>query len=208
MLKSLLPKEFAFFDYFEQHIAITIKICKTFKELSQMPDKLAEGAATISRLEEEADVIIHTCSDALHKTFITPIDRADIFSLIKQMDDIPDQINTSVNRMSLYEITEFRKEAVEMAEILLLASTEIESALKSLRNINRNTDVIKSICQKIHELESDADEILRNAIVRLFKEKDAILVIKWKEVFERLEKAVDKCEAVANIIEGVVIDNA
>ena len=207
MLKSLLPKEFAFFNYFEQHIAITIQICKEFKNLTQNPTKIVEYVSSIDKLENDADTIIHTCTEALHKTFITPIERTDIFSLIKHMDDIADNINTAVNRMKLYEIGFIRDEAGQMADVLIESTQYIEDALKALRHINNNSEIIKEKCSLIHKLENDADEILRQAIYRLFKESDAILVIKWKEVFERIEKAVDRCEAVANIIEGVLIDN-
>ena len=208
MLKSLLPKEFAFFNYFEQHISITIQICKELKNLTQNSAKIADYVKSIDKLENDADTIIHTCTEALHKTFITPIERTDIFSLIKQMDDIADNINTAVNRMKLYEIDFIREEAGQMADVLIESTKYIQEALMALRHINKDSEIIKEKCSLIHKLENDADEILRQAIYRLFKESDAILVIKWKEVFERIEKAVDRCEAVANIIEGVLIDNA
>ncbi len=207
MLSALLPKEFKFFDFFESHMVITKEICAELKNLTLHPEKLEESAKKISKLEHDADDIIHICTEALHKTFITPIERTDIFALIKQMDDIADNIKTAVSRMKLYEINDMREEAVQMADILIIATNELEIAIKGLRNMKK-PDIIKEKCNAIHKLEHDADDILRNSISRLFKENDTILIIKWKEVFERLEKAVDRCEGLANVIEGILIDNA
>ncbi len=207
MLKGILPKEYAFFDFFDEHIQITIQICKEFKSLTEAPTKILEYVEKIDKLEKEADKIHDTCTEALHKTFITPIERSDIFNIIKRMDDIADNMRTASNRMSIYEITEIRDEAKEMADILLNSTTELKEAIFGLRNIKK-PDVINEKCALIHKLENDADEILRKAITRLFKEKDTVLIIKWKEIFERLEKAVDRCDNLANLIEGVLIDNA
>ena len=207
MLKSLLPREFKFFDYFEKHIDFTKAICIEFKNITLQPETLTEGSKRITKLEHEADDIIHVCTEALHKTFITPIERTDIFSLIKQMDDIADNIHTAVRRMELYGITDIREEAGKMADILINCVDELEVAIKGLRKM-KDSDLIKKKLIRIHTLESEADEVLRQAILRLFSEADTIMIIKWKEIFERIEKAIDRCEGVANVVEGILIDNA
>lgn len=207
MLRHLLPQTTSFYDYFEQHAALTIKTCQELLALASGQSDPASAAHRIKDLEHEADEITHRCVEALHRTFITPFDRGDIHSLITRLDDIVDSINAAISRMALYEITQMRPEASQIAEVLVKASTAIEEALRSMRDL-KNIDRIKARCRLIHELENAGDAILRSALARLFKEADAILVIKWKEIFERLEKATDRCEAVANIIQGIAIETS
>jgi len=204
MFRGILPKEFNFYDYFERHIAVTVKAATELMLLASDNANIESCARRIKELELQADDITHKCTEALHKTFITPIERTDIHSLIKILDDIVDNIDSAVQRIGLYEITEIRSETKMFAEILVKTTQEIELALKGLRDI-KNSEYISARCRTIHQLESEADMVLRSAIVRLFKENKPIEAIMWKEIFERMEKAVDKCEAVANIIEGVVI---
>lgn len=207
MLKGFLPKEFAFFDQFDTHIGITLDICRAFNNLCLTNQDFEKYAEEIRKLEKEADVIIRVCTEALHKTFITPFDRTDIFTLIKRMDDIADFINSAVSRILLYEINSIRKEALMMSEILIKSVLELKEAIKLMRNM-KEIELIQEKCKIVHELENEADDILKIAILNLFKENDAIMVIKWKEIFEKLEKSIDRCEGLASVIEGVVIDNA
>ncbi|HOC24145.1 MAG TPA: DUF47 family protein, partial [bacterium] len=152
----------------------------------------------------EADDITHRCIDALNRTFITPIDRPDILRLIKTMDDVLDCIDAGVIRMGLYDIRIMREESVAMAEILLACSDEIALAVQELRDL-KNQESINKRCMTIHQLEHQGDEVLRAALQRLFREEDAVLIIKWKDIFERLEKSTDRADTVAVIIEGIVI---
>ncbi len=207
MLKHLLPKEHAFFDNFEAHVALVIKACEVFIQLTKPSSDIAQCARQIEDLEHETDEITHRCIEALHKTFITPIERTDIQHLIKQLDDIVDSIDGAASRIVLYEIREIRPEAAELAEVLLKSTKEIEQALKCLRH-NKNPELIRQKCIRIYDLENRGDEILRSAILRLFKEGDPVLIIKWKEIYERLEMAVDRSEDVANTIEGIVISSS
>ncbi len=204
MLKRILPKEYSFFDYFDRHIRVTAQVCQELYHLATIGDNIAGRVELIHKLEHEADQITHECIEALHKTFITPIERTDILQLIKQLDDVLDSIDAACSRIELYGIVEMRQEAREMAEVLVGAAKEIEGALHSIRNL-KHIDKINQHCIAIHELENRGDAILRSALIRLFQEDQPILIIKWKEIFERLEKAVDRFENVANIIEGVVI---
>ncbi|MBE7561253.1 DUF47 domain-containing protein [bacterium] len=205
MFSRLLPRHAGFFDYFEQHAALTAEACRQFRDLLDANGDLAEAAAHIKKLEHDTDTITHTCIDALHKTFITPIDRGHIHALIKRIDDIIDSVDAAASRILLYEIAEIRSEARELAAVLVQCAGEIEGAVKGLRHLG-NADAINRHCIAIYGFENAADAILRRALVRLFKETDAILVIKWKEIFERMEKATDRCEQVANIIQGIVIE--
>jgi predicted phosphate transport protein (TIGR00153 family) len=206
MFRSILPKETSFFDYFEQIGAQATECCKELLALTTEGGNLTPHANRIKEIEKEADKITHSCTDALHSTFITPIDRAHIHSLIKRLDDIIDSVDSATSRMDLYELTEIRLEAKQLAEVLVRATIEIEAALKKLRDLS-HPEGINDHLIVIYRLENEGDAILRAALVRLFKEEaNAVSVIKWKEIYERLEKATDRCESVASIIQGIVIE--
>ena len=207
MFRGILPKEVAFYDYFDKLIEIDLKASNLIHEMIEKGENLVDLARQIKELEREADKLARTCTDLLHNTFITPIDRNDIFTLVKRMDDLADQINAAAFRISSYNIPEMRPEAVEFSRIIHACIEELVSAVKDLRKIKHNNKLRES-CKKVHDLESQADEILRDTIPRLFLEGDALALIKWKEIFERLEKAVDRCEDVAGTIESILIDNA
>lgn len=206
MFRRLLPREIGFFDYFDQHITLTIQGCRELQVMTSEERNILAQAARIKQIEHESDVVTHRCIEALHKTFITPMDRQDIHRLIKRLDDIIDSVDSAASRIVLYEIDHIRAEAKELAKILAQATSEVQQALKNLRNI-KNAKAIDERCIAVYQLENDADVILRSALVKLFKEvENPVLVIKWKEIFEHLEKAMDRCEDVANIIQGIVIE--
>ncbi len=204
MLKSFLPKEYSFYDFFEKHAQLTTEVCRQLLVMAETGRDIPGCVAHIHDLEHAADDVTHKCIDALHRTFITPIERTDILQLIKQLDDILDAVDAACSRIELYGIREMRSEAKELAEVLVSCMAEIDGGLKGMRNL-KDIEKIKKHCMAIHDLESKGDTLLRSALIRLFQEDHPILIIKWKEIFERLEKAVDRCENVANIIEGVVI---
>lgn len=206
MFKKLLPRETSFFDYFEAHSALILEACQAFAELAQDGQKMPEIIARVKEIEHKADDITHQCIQALHHTFITPIDRHDIHRLIKHMDDVIDSIDAASARIALYEIQEMRPEAREFGDVLVRAATVIGEAVSALRNIG-NISSIHDRCTAIHQLENEADNIHRASLVRLFKEGgDPFRLIQWKEILEYLERAADQCEDVANIIEGVLIE--
>ena len=207
MFKRLLPKETGFFDFFEQHSRLSIAVCRELDSIALNPAELTVRSNRIKEIEHEADNITHTCIDALHRTFITPIDRGDIYQLIRRLDDIVDSIDATASRMMLYDMTEMRPEFKQFTEVLVKATLELERAVCGLRHVNRDSQAIQKSCIAISDVENEADRILRSGLARLFREeRDPMVVIKWKEIFERLEKAVDRCEDVANIVEGVVIE--
>jgi uncharacterized protein len=207
MFRGILPKEFAFYDYFDQLIEIDLKSSNLIHEMIEKGENLGELARRIKELEREADKKARNCTDLLHNTFITPIDRNDIFTLVKRMDDLADQINAAAFRISSYNINEMRPEAIEFSKIIHACIEELVSAVKDLRKI-KHKNKLRESCKKVHDLESEADEILRAVIPKLFMEGDALSLLKWKEIFERLEKAVDRCEDVAGTIESILIENA
>lgn len=207
MFKRLLPTETSFFDFFEQHSKLSLDACRELSAIAASPSELVRRVNRIKEIEHEADDITHNCIDAIHRTFITPIDRADIHRLMRRLDDIIDSVDGAASRMMLYEMHDIRPELQQFTEILMSATTAVDGAIHNLRSLTKGTDAIENYCQAVYEAEHKGDNILRLALARLFKEeKDPVLVMKWKEIFERLEKATDRCEEVANIVQGVVIE--
>jgi hypothetical protein len=204
----LLPRETSFFDFFEKHVAVSVEGAKEFLALANGERNVPMAARRINEIEHEADTITHRCKDALHKTFITPIDRNDIFRLISRMDDIMDAVEAASERMHLYEINACTPEARELAVVLVKATELLQSTLRQLRDLKHVEEALK-LCVEIHRLENEADAILRIALARLFKENpDPIAVMKWKEIYEYLEESTDRCEEVAVIIEGIFLEHA
>lgn len=207
MFRGILPKEFAFFDFFDQHIALSINACQELYALNLDGSNLADQAKKIKELENQMDKVTLQCVEALHKTFITPFERTDILQLVKRMDDIPDCVNKAVSRIKIYDIDIVRPEVKEIAEVLVAATKELQIALAEMRHM-KNIDLIREKCQAVRELESKGDAIFRKAISQLFKENNAMDVIKWKEILARFEKAVNRTQDVANIIEEILIESA
>ena len=207
MFGRFLPRETSFFDFFEQHAALTIEGTKEFLSLVTTGANIPTKCRRISDIEHETDTITHRCVEALHRTFITPIDRDSIHRLITRMDDVMDFVEAAAERIDLYEVTVMTPEVRDMADVLHRAAVQVEAAMRGLRSMKEPQEMLK-LCIDINRLENEADAILRRSVARLFKEeKDPILVIKWKEIYENLENATDRCEDVANIIEGVVLEH-
>jgi hypothetical protein len=208
MFGKLLPRKTTFFDFFEQHAALGAEGVREFVALAQPGADIAARARRIKELEHETDVVTHRCVEALHRTFVTPIARDDIYQLITRMDDVIDNVEATAERIVLYELTEMRPEILKMGEVLAKCAQQIQLAVKALRNL-KNADFILQTCIALNQLENTGDALLRKALARLFREeKDPMMVIKWKEVFEYLESATDRCEDVAQILEGVVLEHA
>jgi uncharacterized protein len=204
----LLPREESFFDDFEKHAAKTVEGCRAFLEMAESSADCVAVSPRMKAIESECDNITHGVVARLHKTFITPIDRNDIFRLISKMDDVMDFVEAAAQRLVLYDIHQPTPELAGLARTLLHGAERLLEALKGLRNL-KNPDLILEKCVEINRLENEADVQLRAAIAKLFREaKDPIFVIKWKEIYELLETATDRCEDVANIIEGVVLENS
>jgi uncharacterized protein len=208
MFGRFLPRETSFFDFFEQHAALTIEGTKEFLSLVTTGANIAAKCRRISDIEHETDTITHRCVEALHKTFITPIDRDSIHRLITKMDDVMDFVEAAAERLELYELTVMTADVRDMADVLHRAAMQVEAAVRGLRSLGDPQATLK-LCIDINRLENEADAILRRSVAKLFKEeKDPIVVIKWKEIYENLENASDRCEDVANIIEGVILEHA
>jgi len=206
MFGKFLPQETSFFDLFEQHAAITVRASQEFEQLFTHPILELTDIHRFKNLEHEGDVIVHECVEALHKTFITPIDREDILRLISSMDDILDYIDACFECLVIYKIKNTTPELQQMAKILSQACFNISLIVKGLRNM-KNAAEMRANCKVIRKLEDDGDNAFRNALGKLFdEEQDTRLVIKLKEIYEILEDAIDSCHRVANVIEGIILE--
>ncbi|MDD2797129.1 MAG: DUF47 family protein [Bacteroidales bacterium] len=208
MLRGLLPKEEAFFDYFDQLMVINKTISETFANMIEGKLDQQEASATIKKLERDADRISRVCLNLLHRTFITPLERDDIFNLVKCLDGFADKVNSTAFRLANFGVTELRPESYEFAKIIVNAVQALEVAIHGLKNIKKNEQIIREKCIYIHDLENESDEINRLAVSKLFEQDDVMLLIKWKSIYERMESAVDRLERAANIIETIIIDHA
>jgi predicted phosphate transport protein (TIGR00153 family) len=207
-IMNLLPREVSFFDEFEKHARKTVEGCRAFVEIAQGKAPPLEAAPRIKAIESECDHITHHVVERLHKVFITPIDRNDIFRLISKMDDVMDFVHSAAQRVALYGVNPNNKELWDLARVLMAGAERISEAVAGMRNL-KHPELILEKCVEINRLENEADVQLRGAINKLFtEEKNPIEVIKWKEIFELIETATDRCEDVANIIEGVVLENS
>lgn len=208
MFGRFLPRQTNFFDFFDEHTRVTTLGLNAFVDLVAPGADKAACAQRVKVFEHEADTITHRCHEALHTSFITPIERESIFALIGVLDDIIDNIDAASERIVLYELTVMRPEVGQMAQVLIEAMKQIQAAVSALRSM-KNASRILQACVAINSLENDMDALLRLALARIFKEeRDPLTVIKWKEIFESLEEASDRCEDAAQIIEGVVLEQA
>lgn len=203
-----MPTEGKFFDLFNQHAELCVKGAKEMVGLMTNFDDLENRVHAIEGIEKQADKITYTVVDLLHKTFITPIDRDDIHKLITKMDDILDLMEDAGQTVSLYDLHAVTPEAKRLAELTLSCTEKVQAAVALLHNMD-NSQQIVSICEEIDRLESDADHVMRAAMSKLFRdEPDVRNLIKMKAIYEILETVTDRCEDVANIIEGIIVENA
>ncbi len=208
MFGRLMPTEGKFFELFNQHADLCVKGSKEMLALMTNFDDLENRVHAIEGVEKQADAVTYQTIDLLHKTFITPLDRDDIHKLITRMDDILDLLEDAAQTISLYDIREITQEAKRLAELCLGCSEKMRQAVGLLHNMDNSREIL-SICEEIDRLESDADHVMRAAMSKLFRdEPDVRNLIKLKAIYEILETVTDRCEDVANIIEGIVVENA
>jgi len=208
---GLLPKEQIFFDLFEKSAENVHKGALRLLDLVEGFTEVPRKAQEIKDIEHEGDRLTHDMIERMNKTFITPIDREDIHELACRLDDILDLMDTSVARMALYKLKEMTADAVALARVLVKATAIIREAMPCLRKLGNQASVtalLKS-CVDIHTAENEGDRIEQHALASLFENgQDPIMVIKWKDIYQDLEAATDRCEDVANVMEAIVLKNA
>ncbi len=203
-----IPKQEKFYDLFEELINKIEEGGKVFLCMVEQYEYPLPKITKLKELEHEADIITHRTYEKMHKSFLTPLDREDIYALVNKMDSILDMIEASAARMSLYKVKKPTKVIIDQAKILNEAISKVKLIVYAMRDM-KNSKMIIDACVEINTLENEGDIVLRTAMVDLFEhEKDAIELIKWKEIFERIEEALDVCEDVSNIVEGIVLKHA
>lgn len=208
-----ISKNKAFYEMFEKAAENTSEAASVlhecFVKCADNSMALSDAVRKIKDLEHKGDQITHETMDMLNRTFVTPIDREDIHLLITKMDDILDLIDSTISRMQMYKIEKVTPEAVAFTLVLKKATEILKHSIVSMRKIKDYREIIKH-CVEIHTKENEGDVLFQQAMGNLFETQkhDPIAVIKWKEIYETLEFATDRCEDVANIIEGIVLKYA
>ena len=208
MLGRLLPRDGRFFDLFNEHAALIVASAREMSALMAQFEEFERHAAAIDRIEKEGDRVTHRTMETLHKTFITPIDREDIHHLSTAMDDILDLLQDCAQSISLYDVRAATLELKRLADICLACAVKVSEGVSMLSNMD-NAQRIFAACVEIDRLESEADYVMRAAIAKLFREEPEVReLIKLRAIYELLEAVTDRCEDVANILEGIVLENA
>ncbi|MFC1874896.1 DUF47 domain-containing protein [Chloroflexota bacterium] len=203
-----LPREEKFFDLFEKAARNIVKAALGLKEMLDNWENVGIKVAEITELEHEGDSITHQIAALLHRTFVTPFDREDIAMLSHTMDDIIDFIHAAADALYIYRIDTPTQRSKELADIIVKAAMEVERAVPLLRR-RSELGKIPEHCVELNRLENAADKIFRSALGELFDDtKDTVYIIKWREIYEHMESATDRCEDVANVLEGVALKHA
>jgi uncharacterized protein len=214
LFAKLLPREGNFFQLFNQHADRIVEAAHAFSKMVNNYADLAQREtfnAQVDSAERAADRITHEVNRSLHKTFITPIDREQIHQLINTMDDVADLIQDSAETMALYDVKFMNDDILRLTDLSVKCCERLKDAVALIEKVSEaaGAEAALKTCEEIDKLESDADRVMRSAMSRLFREEpDVREVIKLKAVYELLETITDKCEDVANLIEGIVLENS
>ncbi len=205
---QLIPKEQAFFDLFEKAAQNAHEATQALVELLERFDDPPRHARRIKEFEHVGDELTHQIIERLNRTFITPLDREDIHELACRMDDVLDLVDTAADRLVLFKIQKPIDDSRQLGECLVRATALLCGLMPLLRHTG-NTDLVRQRVLEVHRLESEADRIERHALAALCENSaDPMTAIKWIQIIEALESATDRCEDVANVIEGIVLKNA
>lgn len=208
MKLRLMPREEQFFDLFDDAAANVVLATRVLRELVQDISRAKEKADQAVELEHRGDSILHECFTRLNNTFITPLDREDIHSLIAGLDDIVDYTESTCDRLVLYQIDEPTEESLELADVLVRAAEQVQQAVRHLNNL-RDIRKVLDPCVRVNDFENEGDRVNRRALQRLFSgEMEPLDALKWREIYDTFEEAIDKCEYVAHVIESIVVKNA
>jgi len=205
---SLLPREGRFFVLFDESARNAAEVALLLKNLIYNWNENTKDIKAITELEHKGDGITHEIIALVHRTFVTPFDREDIALLAHSLDDVVDFIESTADAMSLYDIKEPTQRAKELADVIMQITAEVREAISELRRKVDLKQILKRSVE-INRLENMADKIYREALAELFRDsKDITYIIKWREIYEYMETATDRCEDVANVLEGVALKYA
>jgi predicted phosphate transport protein (TIGR00153 family) len=207
VLRRLLPKKPEFFELFRRQAALALTGARALQTLIEDLPRAQEHATHIRKIEHEADAVCHEAIDLLHRSFITPIERGDIHLLASKLDDVVDHIEATGQRLWLYEIEKATPEVRETAALLVRATEGLQRVIDAFA-LRSDAQQIRVLCAAVKEVEKANDRLLRGATAKLFKEEDAKTLIKWQRIYDDIEEAIDACNAAANLVEGVVLENS
>ena len=201
----LIPRDERFFDMF-QELAVRITTSVTLlHDLFSEPHRLVEFEARIKDVEHEADDLVHEVNKRIDTSFVTPLDREDIHLLATRLDNVVDLIDGTARRARMFRITETRQAALQLTDVLVRAGKCIEDAVRDIKN----PQAVAEYGRKIKALEEEGDAIYHTAVGALFDgTPDPLQVIKWKELYDKLEEAMDECEDVSNVLESISLKNS
>ena len=203
-----IPREEKFFELFEGSAQNMVKAAHQLKQLVDTWENVEGRVSEITELEHAGDTITHWIMEQLNRTFVTPFDREDIALLAHSLDDVTDFIHAAADAMYLYKVARPGQKAKELSDIIVQAATEVERAVPQLRHRAELRRIVER-CVEINRLENMADRVFRSAMAELFTDtKDIAEIIKWREIYEHMESATDRCEDVANVLEGVALKHA
>ena len=202
---QLIPRDNQFYDLFAQVASKMSGSATLLHELFKDPKKLDQNVAQIKTLEHEADNLTHDTIDRINRTFVTPFDREDIHSLAGHLDEVVDLIDGTARRVSIFHITEARPQAVVLSEVLMRATRCIEDTVKKMKD----PKAVTAANRQLKMLEEEGDALYHEAVEKLFfGATDPIEVMKWKELYDKIEDAIDQCEDVGNTLQSIALKNA
>jgi predicted phosphate transport protein (TIGR00153 family) len=202
---SLLPKEYQFFDMFDNLAAHCVTASKQFQENMNKSIFSEDDIKKIKEIERAADSIVFEIVEKLNKTFITPIDREDIHSLAHELDSVIDYMLKVSNYMKIYKVTDINPKFIEEVKLIDKSIQSLTKAVNSLRNL-KDTKKILRYCTEVNFIEDEGDQLKNDAIAELFSgDNDAIYIMKWKDIFQTAEKVLDQSDKVAKIVETIVV---
>jgi predicted phosphate transport protein (TIGR00153 family) len=205
---SLIPRDYHFFDLLHASAKNLVEAGAALLDLMEHYQNVDMKTAHIRELEHKGDAITHEIMARLHKTFVTPIEREDIARLADRMDDVMDHVEEASAAMKIYEVSGPTTHSAEMADIVRLMTIKVEVAISRLPDRRRLRDILPD-CVELNRLENAADDLFRRAMAELFHSETAPAdIIKWRDIYRQLEAATDRCEDVANLLEGIVLRHA
>jgi predicted phosphate transport protein (TIGR00153 family) len=202
---SFIPQDNKFFVLFEESAHNAVEVAIKLKDLLYNWTSVEDKIAVIADLEHKGDNVTHQIAAELHRTFVTPFDREDIAALSHTLDDVTDFIHSAADAMLLYRVNEPTQRAKELSDVIVEITTAVEQAVMILSKKLDQREMLKH-CVEINRLENVADRIYRSALAELFANStDVVYIMKWREIYEHMETSTDRCEDVANVLEGVAI---
>ncbi len=203
----LLPQDVRFFELFEQAAALGVTGAETLLQMCTQIDQAENYRAQIAEIEHRGDAVIHEVVDKLNRTFVTPLDPEDIRAIANQLDNIIDFTQAAAERIVLYDVQQVYPASQALVSELLAATREVQCVIGLLRDFAQAKEILRH-CIEINRLENAGDKIYREALGRLFREGNLLELIRWKEICEQIEQAIDECEDLAEVIESVVVKHA